>query len=1038
MRPEANSLRLLSVTQSKAKMYEYSVPLEDHIRMWRNPERLFLLSVGLLGDLAAKLNDDNSTQEELNELRDRIIFSARFFDTFVDTRINMDLDPYSQLLGSAAYYMCNMPGSSNVLASRISNYNLELGAFGLENLLLWLLKIQKIPPEFPGIEKSYYIENITEIHQLFSKFLETGESVDEIIESIRVLRILAYDVGTPRVLLFSDLIGAVLRLRIENSTWVSLSQYTNIPIQDWADTIRKGSFIAEFWPAQHLLGKYNVFRGNSVVIQMPTSAGKTKATEIIIRSAFLENRTELTVIIAPFRALCHEISQGLIKAFENEEIFVDELSDVLQMDFSAQRILRDQCVIISTPEKFSYILRHTPEIAENIGLIIFDEGHQFDNGTRGITYELLLTSLKDHFLDRAQIVLISAVISNAEEIGNWLIEEGADSVRGTRLIPTVRSIGFASFQTRPRHIYFVNPDNVDQVEYWVPRIFTIHELRYSVRFPRVDRSNEIALYLGLKLANQGNIAIFCGRKDTVRTICERLSLVYRNGLVMPPPSKFTKGNEVERLTNLHIKNFREDEYSTKAASLGVFAHHNNVPHGIRLAVEYALKEDLINFVVCTSTLAQGVNLPIRYLIVTSVYQAGERIMIRDFQNLIGRSGRSGIHTEGSILFSDPTLYDNRNVIGSGRRNWSRVRELLDPSNSEDCGSSLFSFFDHFHDRFGNPIIEFDPIQFVEIYMQGKDVLHNWVKEMIDQYGSEIFKSYDLKSQVDYKINIYSAIESYLMANWDSTKEIFDRDEIVDLAKGTLAYFLAEDDQERKIVELFVLLADNIETNIPDIPKRITFGKTMYGVPKNLIISNWLDEHLEEFNQDMTEVELFELIWPIFQEFIDNRYFYNCTQVDSMHTLALNWLSGLSFSLMLQALLESGAERIAGKQHRTYNIDHIVDICENGFAYHGTLFIGAVIELLDSTEYEDTDLIVTKLQLLQKQMKYGLSNPIAIILYEIGFSDRVISIEISGLFEEVQAKKGNVLQMLRLHRGSVFEILDKYPSYFSNIYLNVAT
>ena len=74
---------------------------------------------------------------------------------------------------------------------------------------------------------------------------------------------------------------------------------------------------------------------------------------------------------------------------------------------------------------------------------------------------------------------------------------------------------------------------------------------------------------------------------------------------------------------------------------GIFSHHSILAHGIRLAVEHAMR-DHVRFVVCTSTLAQGVNLPIRYLIVTSVYREhGTRIKVRDFRNLIGRAGRVG-------------------------------------------------------------------------------------------------------------------------------------------------------------------------------------------------------------------------------------------------------------------------------------------------------------------------------------------------------------------------------------------------------------
>ena len=76
-----------------------------------------------------------------------------------------------------------------------------------------------------------------------------------------------------------------------------------------------------------------------------------------------------------------------------------------------------------------------------------------------------------------------------------------------------------------------------------------------------------------------------------------------------------------------------------------------------------MKEGLAKFVICTSTLAQGVNFPLKYLIVTSTRQGGEKILVRDFHNLMGRAGRAGMHTEGSVIFSTPTVFDQRNTYG---------------------------------------------------------------------------------------------------------------------------------------------------------------------------------------------------------------------------------------------------------------------------------------------------------------------------------------------------------------------------------------
>ena len=78
----------------------------------------------------------------------------------------------------------------------------------------------------------------------------------------------------------------------------------------------------------------------------------------------------MAVIVAPFRALCYEIRESLIKGFISEFIFINELSDVLQPDYSVERFLGRKQVLVVTPEKLNYVLRHTPVIGERIGLII--------------------------------------------------------------------------------------------------------------------------------------------------------------------------------------------------------------------------------------------------------------------------------------------------------------------------------------------------------------------------------------------------------------------------------------------------------------------------------------------------------------------------------------------------------------------------------------------------------------------------------------------------------------------------------------------
>lgn len=120
-----------------------------------------------------------------------------------------------------------------------------------------------------------------------------------------------------------------------------------------------------------------------------------------------------------------------------------------------------------------------------------------------------------------------------------------------------------------------------------------------------------------------------------------------------------------------------------AALNGIVGHHSGVPNGVRIAEEYALKKSLVRCVVCTSTLAQGVNLPIKYLIVSSVYQSKQIIKVRDFHNLIGRTARAGKETEGTIILTEDVYKNSKDDY-----KLNNYRRLLNADNSEECYSNL--------------------------------------------------------------------------------------------------------------------------------------------------------------------------------------------------------------------------------------------------------------------------------------------------------------------------------------------------------------
>ena len=1050
MRPESQSKHLLKTTQSKAKMYEYNVPSQYHIRLERDPLELIRLTIGILGDITAQINRSPITHTSNivinNDYKENLIFCAQFFDNYLNAQLNTHSETiqYLLLLGASAYYLCDQPGSASVLANGITEDLADFECNGIENLLLWILK-GDLNNSYGGSEGifSQYIDNI---FIYYKNYFLSGINLDELIHNLSNLREKLYISGSPRQLLFIDILFAVIKKKTDNASWSVLSSYSGLPIEYWVQALQKESFIKEFWPAQHYIGQQGALKGISSVIQMPTSAGKTKAVELILRSSFLSGRTSLALIIAPFRALCHEIKASLAQTFQGENIDVEELSDTLQMDFNLNELFSFKVyeffgmnsphkrVVVVTPEKLLYVLHHSPEIASQFGLVIFDEGHQFDNGSRGISYELLLTSLNLLFPERIQKVFISAVISNSQAIANWL-NHNDTVIDGSNLVPSFKTIGFTSWTGILGQIYYYS-NNIELHDYFVPRVIEQLKLpsigleRNQRVFPNKNDGKSIALYLGLKLIHNGSIAIFCGQKRTVSSLCNTFVNAIQRDLPVRLPSFYSSTPEITKLYQLIKANFGADSAVTKCASFGVFSHHGNIPQGIRLAIEHAMRENLIKFVICTSTLAQGVNLPIRYLIVADVHQGQENIKTRDFQNLIGRAGRSGMHTEGSILFADNTIYDNRNSRND-RWRWYQIKKLLNPNESEPCISSLMEIFTPITSDDGKILLQITCEQFVKAYLVDSENLIKTLSQVPKKNSH--FSVESLNRQIYFKIHLISAIESFLLFHSYNNEILLSEENVNQLAQATLAYGLAKNDNEKSdIINLFQLIAQDISRKVTDPKQKAIYSKTLYGRNDIDKIRLWLDDNINHLLLIETQLDLLNYIWPLLVEFINNVNFNKFSDPNIRSTLAQQWIDGTSFYEIFNYISVNYIKKIHGQRTTNFKIDDIIDMFENGLSYDGTLFINALIILIEASDQENINGLVNNLKFLQKRIKYGLPSKTAITIYELGFMDRFISMDLANFIDMHEADSIRVKDIIKNPSKALFDKIKTYPSYFVNL------
>lgn len=1023
-------------------MYEFGLPEHLHIKVPDNdePDALFLLTMGTLGDAAAYMSEVALPYEPQPPLLVTDLgFAASFFDAFLAAKFSERLSWDTLLLASSAYYLVKRPGSSLVLAQRLNQQQNEPPT---EQLLRWLLQAKW--SEFPKISHPYFGTTLEDIAKLLATHFYDGSGLEELASALVSFRQRAYSGAEPRDLFWADVITAIIRMRLSASAWVTLPMFSGIPISLWTPALRQLGFPKELWPSQILLGRAGFLAGKSGVIQMPTSAGKTKSVEMILRSSFLGERAKLAVIVAPFRALCHEIGTSLRAAFKAENIKVNELSDALQMDFLSEiaELLGSEpstskFILILTPEKLLYVLRQAQTLIHNIGVVVYDEGHQFDSGSRGVTYELLLTEIKALLPDEAQTILVSAVIRNAQAIGQWLIGEAAQIVDGIGLLPTARSVAFATWLDRLGQLIFFESESFSVSDYFVPRAIEPQVLAALPRerkeryFPEKgeDAWRDISLYLGIRLAPNGAVAIFCGRKDSASSLAERAVDIYARKYQLPPPALYSSADELRRLKYLIERHFGTDSMLSHAAALGIFVHHGNTPHGLRLSIEHAMQKDLIKLVICTSTLAQGVNLPIRYLIVSGIYQAGDRIKTRDFQNLIGRAGRAGMHTEGLVIFADPKVYDKRH---SESWRFDMSIHLLKAENSEDTTSSLLGLLDPLLsvDRKKSLVLSLNEL--CDLLLVGEDGWKSWAAEIEQLHKTHGFIAKLLVFELRRRRKLLSSVESYLMANRGINEQGEFKSNAQQLAAATLAYHLGTESQRSALTMLFGRLADYIEIHVPSMDRQALYAKTLLSVIDAGKIESWVNTSREVLLGLKTNEQWLQAAWPLFAILFEDKFFHTVQPPKLPILLAQKWLQGENYSkLIMDTDAEEATKPWGETKRRRLSPEDVIGFCESTLGYECPLIMAA-ISLFLYGERLPGDEDSAALTLFQKSLQYGLPDRLAISSYELGFADRAIALELRDALIEAGYNNDYLGSALETHRDVITHILSAFPTYFESV------
>ena len=361
--------------------------------------------------------------------------------------------------------------------------------------------------------------------------------------------------------------------------------------------------ITELYPPQ-ITALPLALAGRNLVLAMPTASGKSLIAYLAALRHVLEGGGKVLYIV-PLRALAAEKFEDL-KRFEELGVRVD----ISVGDFDTpDPHLESFDIIVATSEKADSLLRHRSKWLESISLVVADEVHLIHDPERGPTLEITITKFRK-FNPDIQVIALSATIKNSKELASWL---GAEHISSDwRPVPLKEGV------------------------------FLDGTIRFTDNTTRKveDRKDAVWSLTRDSLREGGQCLIFVNTRKSTE------SLAVKYGPLM---KEFVKGGtelekDAERILEEDVEPTSIGKKLRGCIMRGIAFHNAGLTNGQRRLVENAFKKGDIKCIIATPTLAAGINLPARRVIVRDVYRYETNIghvaiPVLEVKQMCGRAGR---------------------------------------------------------------------------------------------------------------------------------------------------------------------------------------------------------------------------------------------------------------------------------------------------------------------------------------------------------------------------------------------------------------
>ena len=381
--------------------------------------------------------------------------------------------------------------------------------------------------------------------------------------------------------------------------------------------ILKGQGIEELYPPQaDAIGP--ALLGENLVLAIPTASGKSLVAYLAILASVLRGGKALYIV--PLRALATE-KYDQLKSFEPLGIKVGiSMGDYDSVDPSLEKF----DVMVATSERADSLLRHRTNWLQRLSVVVADEVHLINDAERGPTLEVTLAKLRQ-VNPKAQVLALSATIQNSNQLAEWLEAEHVTS--DWRPVPLKQGVYFDGL---------------------------VHFVDGAVQPVEVEEDDLSGLVTDI-MATGGQALIFVNTRRSTEALARSLSRDVRLKLAE---------KDVDHLAKVSEALVRGQEEATSMGARlgrciegGVAFHHAGLTNDQRARVEKEFRKGRLRCIVATPTLAMGVDLPARRVVIRDLNRFDVNygltpIPVLEVKQMCGRAGRPRYDPYGeAILFA---------------------------------------------------------------------------------------------------------------------------------------------------------------------------------------------------------------------------------------------------------------------------------------------------------------------------------------------------------------------------------------------------